>query len=147
MEKLVERLHAQHRAIGEIAADISRYLATGDVVAASAALRHLRTAVVAHLELEDAQLYPALEKAARETNAPVPARVALTYVKNMEGVSAALRAFFDHYAAKDGEEDVALDELRRDWDLVARMLLDRIESEEAQLYPLYETWALGNKRP
>lgn len=144
MENLVETLHAQHRAIGELADAITGHLQRGDVVAVQAALRQLSTAVLAHLELEDAQLYPALEKAARETKQPVAGRVALTYVKNMEGVSAALRAFLEHYAAQGA--NVVLDELRRDWDLVARMLLDRIESEEAQLYPLYETWALGQKR-
>lgn len=145
MDDLLPTLHAHHRAIGEIVDTINVELAKGDVAAVQGQLVRLKSAVLAHLALEDAQLYPALTQAARETKLAVPTRVAMTYERNMEHVSAALKAFLEEYTQPQVQP--SLDDLKRDWELVARMLVDRMESEEDQLYPLYRSWVLGASSP
>lgn len=140
MDKLIETLEGQHHAIRAFVTAVDRHLAAGDGAQARSELARLKVALLAHLDIEDAQLYPALTKAAAETRLDVPMRIAATYEKNMEGVSAAVRAFLDRYAERESK----IDELRRDWRLVARMLVERMESEEEQLYPLYRSWVLDD---
>lgn len=137
-QALIDTLHEQHREIGRIVESMTHHLAVSDLDGVRADLARLKTALLAHLAIEDAHLYPALSHAAAAKDLAVAARVAVTYERNMEHVSEALRAFLEQY----GGEHIELADLRRDWALVARMLIDRIESEEDQLYPLYRSWVL-----
>lgn len=121
VDHLIDTLSAQHEAIRVIAAAIDVGLAGSDVGRVRVELQRLTLALRAHLHVEDAQLYPALAAAASRTRHEIPARIAITYERNMEHVSAALKAFLERYATGDHE----LDDLRRDWQLVSRMLIQR----------------------
>jgi iron-sulfur cluster repair protein YtfE (RIC family) len=135
VSNLLETLRRQHREIAEIAKRVTSALNDEDPAALRPALDALRVALLAHLATEDAQLYPALTHAAIGATLDMPARIARTYEHNMVAVSTALKAFLEMYANK-----IELDNFRRDWVLVSQLLDDRIESEEATLYPLYSAW-------
>ena len=134
---LIPTLHAQHAEIARISQRVTETLDRGDPAAVCLALDALGVALRAHLAIEDARLYPALTRAAEQTQLEVPARIARTYEHNMQTISVALKAFLDRYA-----RTFNLDDFRRDWTLVSQLLADRIESEEATLYPLSTTWVL-----
>lgn len=135
MPDLIATLHVQHLEIRRLATQVSDASASGDVATLRSGLDALGTALLAHLAIEDAQLYPALTEAAERTKLEMPAKIARTYAMNMETISVALRAFLDRYS-----RGLDLVDFRRDWVLVAQLLTDRIESEEATLYPLYRSW-------
>ena len=135
MQKLIETLHVQHEAIRRVVAQVAEAVEHGDMPGVCAAIDALASALLAHLAIEDAHLYPALTKAAEDTQLEVPARIARTYEHNMVTISVALKAFLEKYS-----HAFVMDDFRRDWVLVSQLLSDRIESEEATLYPLYTSW-------
>lgn len=135
MPDLIATLHVQHEEIRRLAAMVSDASASGDVASLRSGLDALATALRAHLAIEDGQLYPALTEAAERTHLEMPAKIARTYATNMKTISVALKAFLDKYT-----RGLDLTDFRRDWVLVAQLLSDRIESEEATLYPLYRSW-------
>ncbi|HUS33480.1 MAG TPA: hemerythrin domain-containing protein [Kofleriaceae bacterium] len=133
--KLIETLHVQHDEIKRLAAQVAAAADGGDIRAVCTGVDALGVALLAHLALEDAHLYPALTTAAERTQLEVPARIARTYEHNMATISVALKAFIEKYS-----RDFSMADFRRDWVLVSQLLGDRIESEEATLYPLYTSW-------
>lgn len=135
MKSLIETLHLQHEAIALTVDRIDAATRSGDVSAVCAELDVLAVELLAHLELEDGRLYPALTRAAEQTQLEVPAKIARTYEQNMQTITVALRAFLEKYSRK-----FVLEEFQRDWPLVSQLLTDRIASEEATLYPLYMSW-------
>lgn len=143
MNTLLTTLHAQHRAVATLAAEVSDAVAHGDCDGIQRSLHALRAALGAHLALEDAELYPALSRAAEQTGLALPTSIARTYEHNMTAISTALTAFLDSYHEQRWAQPNALDEFRRDWALVSQLLADRINSEETTLYPLYASWVGG----
>ncbi len=137
MSDLIAILHAQHEAIIRISERVTEATQRGDAPSVCRELDALAVALLAHLEVEDSHLYPALTRAAEQTQLEVPARVARTYEHNMQTISVALKAFIEKYS-----RTFELEDFRRDWALVSQLLADRIESEEATLYPLYTAWAV-----
>ncbi|CAN5763554.1 hypothetical protein BH11MYX3_BH11MYX3_31890 [soil metagenome] len=135
MTDLIHTLHAQHAEIARIVVRIDDATARADVAAVCEQIDALSVALLAHLEVEDRQLYPALTQAAEHTQLEVPAKVARTYERNMQTISVAIKAFVEKYS-----HSFNLDDFRRDWPLVSQLLADRIQSEETTLYPLYQSW-------
>lgn len=135
MGNLVATLRHHHAEILEIVRAITAAVAAGSSPEIRTNVDRLRTALLAHLALEDSQLYPELTKAGEESGRELSARIAKTYERNMETISVALKAFLEQY---DGDFEPA--DFSRDWQLVSQMLSDRIASEEATLYPLYQSW-------
>lgn len=133
--KLIETLRIQHLEINRAVSRVSDAADRDDMPAVCAALDALAAGLLAHLAMEDAHLYPALTRAAEQTQLEVPARIARTYEHNMATISVALTAFLEKYS-----HAFVMAEFRRDWLLVSQLLADRIESEEATLYPLYTSW-------
>lgn len=133
--RLIETLHVQHQEIKRLVARVAAAADRSDVPAVCDAIDALGAALMAHLALEDAHLYPALTTAAEDTQLEVPSRIARTYEHNMTTIGVALKAFIEKYS-----RDFSIADFRRDWLLVSQLLDDRIESEEATLYPLYTSW-------
>lgn len=131
---LTETLKQQHaevlRQVDVIQAGIEK--ADRDLIRSE--LEKLGTALVAHLMLEDRQLYPELERLATENGAEHLAVVARQFASNMSRISAALLAFLAKY--EKPFTDIAV--FKRDWSSVLAALSGRILSEETTLYPLYE---------
>jgi hypothetical protein len=89
-------------------------------------LRQARQLIVAHLQREDAQLYPALRGCA-ETRA-----LADAYADEMQELSREILAFFDGMAGERNELVFA-----RGFGKVMGALIKRWTREEVRLYPAY----------
>ena len=97
-------------------------------------LKKLKTVLLAHLALEDAELYPGLERLGVESGSVNLTLVARQFASNMSRSSEALLSFLRKY----DKPIVDLDSFRQDWAKIHSVLSGRIASEEASLYPLYE---------
>ncbi len=105
-----------------------------NVAAIDGKLTGFKTALLAHLELEDKKLYQALIKAAEKKD-PGAVETARMFSTNMVGISRVLIDFLGRYEGKK----FAADAFAQDWQGILG-LGARINSEEATLYPLYEKW-------
>jgi hypothetical protein len=132
MPSLTESLSAQHQHLIELANHLGMRLLATDLVAIGAAMRELRAALLAHLEVEDRELYPALQAAAAAAGRDDQALVARTFAENMLRISGRLRTFVEREPTAP-----TLEELRAGWPLVREVLMKRIDAEELVLYPMH----------
>ncbi len=95
----------------------------------------LEVGLLAHLEMEDDQLYPALRKEAEHTNS-IKDTLDL-FAIDMENVSKIVREFFEKYA--EGFSGMEPKELSEDFENLHAILTKRICNEEESLYEEYET--------
>ncbi len=94
-------------------------------------LMSVQTSLLAHLEMEDDQLYPRLRKEA-ENNKDLKNTLDL-FEMDMENVSTIVHEFFDKYS-----EGFSGEELQEDFEKLLAALSKRISNEEASLYEEYE---------
>ncbi len=94
-------------------------------------LMSLESSLLAHLEIEDDQLYPALRKEAVH-NKNLKNTLDLFEI-DMEDVSKIVREFFDKYS-----EGLSGKELPEDFENLLSALSKRISNEEESLYEEYE---------
>jgi len=97
-------------------------------------LTTLEVSLLAHLEMEDDQLYPALKKEAEHSNS-IKDTLEL-FALDMEGVSKTVQEFFEKYS--DGFSGTDLKELSSDFENLLAALNKRICNEEESLYEEYE---------
>ena len=91
----------------------------------------VQTSLLAHLEMEDDQLYPILRKQA-ENNKDLKNTLDL-FEMDMENVSTIVQEFFDKYS-----EEFSGEKLQEDFENLFAALSKRISNEEASLYEEYE---------
>ena len=91
----------------------------------------VQTSLLAHLEMEDDQLYPILRKQA-ENNKDLKNTLDL-FEMDMENVSTIVQEFFDKYS-----EEFSGEKLQEDFRNLFAALSKRISNEEAALYEEYE---------
>lgn len=132
MQTLTDTLREQHRTVEHLASLLTTALHHDDRPAIRAALDAFRDALVAHLTLEDQQLYPQLLSAVEPRSEP--ARIARTFAANMQRVSAGLLDFLERHTG----DAFDLFALRREWREALSVLTGRIQSEERLLYPMYD---------
>jgi hypothetical protein len=94
-------------------------------------LKSLESSLLAHLEMEDDQLYPDLRKEA--VHSKNLKNTLDLFEMDMEGVSTIVREFFDKYS-----EEFSGEELQEDFENLFASLSKRISNEEAALYEEYE---------
>ncbi len=94
-------------------------------------LMSLESSLLAHLEMEDDQLYPALRKEAVH-NKDLKNTLDL-FEMDMENVSTIVREFFDKYS-----EELSGKELPEDFENLFTALSKRIRNEEDSLYEEYD---------
>ncbi len=94
----------------------------------------LELGLLAHLEMEDHLLYPALRKEAEHSNSMKD--ILELFTIDMESVSKIVREFFEKYS--EGFSGVELDKLSEDFDNLFSALTKRICDEEETLYEEYE---------
>ncbi len=95
-------------------------------------LMSLEVSLLAHLGIEDDQLYPELKKEAEHYNS-IKDTLEL-FAMDMECVSKIVRDFFEKYS-----EEFSGAELTEDFDNLLAALTKRIRNEEESLYEEYET--------
>ena len=98
-------------------------------------LMSLEVSLLAHLEIEDEQLYPALRKEAENSNS-IKDTLDL-FAIDMENVSKIVREFFEKYS--EGFSGMDIKELSEDFENLLSALTKRICNEEDSLYEEYET--------
>ncbi len=91
----------------------------------------LESSLLAHLEIEDDQMYPALQKEA-EQNKDLQNTLDL-FAIDMDNVSKVVRDFFEKYS-----EEFSGEELAEDFEELFTSLRKRINNEEESLYEEYE---------
>jgi hypothetical protein len=94
-------------------------------------LMSVKASLLAHLEVEDTQLYPALRKEAGY-NKDLKNTLDL-FAMDMENVSKIVREFFDKYS-----EEFSGDEFQKEFENLFAALIKRISNEEESLYEEYE---------
>jgi len=133
VKSLVQTLKAQHEAVQELTVELDEALERGDAAEATALLGKLKTALLAHLELEDQQLYPGLLQLAEAQRQDHLAQVAKMYAANMAFITGGVKRFL---AQHERVTDTAA--FRGEWRGILKVLQQRIHSEECTLYPLFE---------
>ena len=129
MSLLVERLKKEHVAIVDVLNQIKEK-GVGSKEGRDI-LRSARTALLAHLKLEDDQLYPAMKKEA-ETNVALKSTLG-AFARDMETISKEALSFIDKYAAGGSGLEFA-----KDFGRLYMNLSQRIRKEESNLYPEYD---------
>ncbi len=94
-------------------------------------LMSLELSLLAHLEIEDDQMYPVLQKEA-EQNKDLQNTLEL-FAMDMDNVSKVVRDFFEKYS-----EEFSGEELAEDFEKLFTSLSKRISNEEESLYEEYE---------
>lgn len=94
-------------------------------------LMSLEASLLAHLEMEDDQLYPVLRKEAKH-NKDLKNTLDL-FIMDMENVSEIVQDFFDKYS-----EEISGEEVQKDFDVLCTAISKRISNEEESLYEEYE---------
>ena len=129
MSILIEELKKEH---SEIVAALNEVKKLGILSKeGQKRLMSVQTSLLAHLEMEDDQLYPRLRKQA-ENNKNLKNTLDL-FEMDMENVSTVVREFFDKYS-----EEFSGEELSEDFKTLFAALSKRINNEEAFLYEEYE---------
>ncbi len=98
-------------------------------------LMSLEVSLLAHLEMEDDELYPTLRKEAEHNNSIKD--ILDLFAIDMEDVSKIVREFFEKYS--EGFSGIDLKELSEDFENLLTALTKRIRNEEETLYEEYET--------
>jgi hypothetical protein len=97
-------------------------------------LMSLEVSLLAHLEMEDDELYPTLRKEAEHYNS-IKDTLDL-FAIDMEDVSKIVREFFEKYS--DGFSGMNIKEISEDFENLLAALTKRISNEEESLYEEYE---------
>jgi len=129
MSPLVSKLKNEHALLVQTLADVQK-LGIG-TAEGKAKLMAAKTALLAHLNLEDSQLYPTLRRAA-EADGALKTTLDI-FARDMDGISKAALGFFDKYA--NGGSGT---EFGKDYGLLHAALAQRIRKEENTLYPEYD---------
>ncbi len=94
-------------------------------------LMSVEASLLAHLEIEDDQMYPVLRKEA-EQNKNLKNTLDL-FAMDMDNVSKVVQDFFEKYS-----EDLSGEDLPEDFENLYTALIKRISNEEESLYGEYE---------
>jgi len=133
MSILIEELKKEH---SELLATLSKVKELGILSKEGQdKLMSLEVSLLAHLEMEDEQLYPTLRKEAEHSNS-IKDTLEL-FAIDMENVSKIVREFFEEYS--EGFSGVELNKLSDDFENFFTALTKRICNEEESLYEEYET--------
>ena len=132
MSILIEELKKEH---SEIVATLNEVKELGILSEEGQdKLMSLEVSLLAHLGIEDDQLYPVLKKEAEHYNS-IKDTLEL-FAIDMENVSKTVREFFEKYS--EGFSGMDIKELSEEFDNLLAALTKRIRNEEESLYEEYE---------
>lgn len=124
---LIERLTAEHNALRDALQKINELRISQPE--GRELLFKTKSLLLAHLALEDQELYPALDRLAENKV------LASSFHQEMQDISGSVLQFFKKY--DDGIKDGI--EFARDFGQIRAMLVQRMIREETRLYPAYKT--------
>ena len=129
MSKLIQEFRLAHVELSDIFRQIAQLGITTE--AGQQKLFLARKALLAHLEQEDQELYPALQAAA-EGDQHLKEKLDV-FIEDMVSVSNMALDFFDKYSGRMNDED-----FKKEFNKLYRTLTKRIHREESSLYPEYD---------
>jgi DUF438 domain-containing protein len=133
MSDLTQHLRNEHRFLTESLEEVYRLgISTAD---AQSKLGKVKNVLLQHLQREDADLYPLLEKKA--AGDPRLAKLIDDLREEMRDVSKHALTFFEKYSGGGSGFEFA-----RDFGQLSSMLSRRVRKEEAQLYPEFDRLVL-----
>ena len=132
----IERYHHDHASIFR-QIDALRELARGGVRENAVRIGELIAGTASHIKFhlaaEDRVLYPALARSGDRRVAAMSGR----YQKEMQGIAGAFTEFVERWRAPS-RRVADPDGFRRDANVVLRALCERLQREDAELYPAAE---------
>ncbi|CAG1006464.1 hypothetical protein BURK2_03487 [Burkholderiales bacterium] len=131
---LIDKLKRDHEALLGAFGQVQSAFASGDVTTAASRLSGFRVAINSHLMMEGVRLYAYLERELAQD--PASHDVVQQFRKEMDGIGQAVIGFLAKYADL-GRNEALEDSFGRDLEAVGKVLSQRIQREEALLYPLY----------
>lgn len=132
--ELIEQLKRDHQALLALFGSIQTAFAAGRLQAVVEHLDAFRTGIQSHLLIENVRLYIYLEHQLASDEASH--QLIHDFRHEMDGIGKAVVGFLAKY--KDLSVDTNLvASFGRDLEAVGKVLVDRIQREEATLYPLY----------
>ena len=131
MNKLVETLETQHRALERLVAEIASAVDAGKPDAIPEPLAKLERMLAQHFNLEQTQFYPTLRRLSAKNAALTT--VAQAFATNMQTIGDGLLAFFKRHRAP-----IDLAAFAPDWKRTVDILQRRLVDEEQTLHPLFE---------
>ena len=123
---LIERLTSEHNALREALEQINQHRISQPE--GREILFNTKAMLVAHLALEDKELYPALDLLAANKT------LASSFRQEMQGITVSVLDFFKKY--ENGIEDGLA--FARDFGHIKTMLVQRMIREETRLYPAFQ---------
>jgi hypothetical protein len=133
MTGIIETLETQHGLLRKLAAEIDRALAEGRMDQVAAQVLKMRTALEAHVALENADFYPAMVGMAERQGQPQMLQIVKLFDQNMRVIAEGLTRFFNRFAGKPFERA----SFEPEWKALAKVLAQRIEDEESTLHPIH----------
>ncbi|WP_303901238.1 hemerythrin domain-containing protein [Thiohalomonas denitrificans] len=131
---LVNSLEQDHQKLLRIYTAIKEAFDAGDYETVSARLNEFRAVLQGHLLTENVRLYIYLDRqlAGDDTNSDL----IHGFRREMDGIGKDVMNFLKKYETIGVDIDIATAFIR-DFEAIGKVLVDRIEREEATLYPLY----------
>ncbi|MBI3149986.1 MAG: hemerythrin domain-containing protein [Betaproteobacteria bacterium] len=131
---LIDKLKRDHQALFASFGAVQSAFKNGDVARAASELSRFRVAINSHLMMEGVRLYAYLD---RELAEDVGNQTLVRdFRQEMDGIGQAVVGFLTKYAELGRNESLS-STFGRDLEAVGKVLTQRIQREEALLYPLY----------
>lgn len=132
--ELVPELIGEHRKLLECYQHVNDAFSSGDLYETCRQLDHFRGGLMAHLLKENVRFYIYLEHAL--ANDTASHTLVHQFRHEMDGIGKAVIAFLTRYANLATDPTLAAS-FAADLQAIGRVLVQRIENEEQNLYPLY----------
>jgi hypothetical protein len=140
--RLVARLTGEHRMLRDGLGRVRELAIAHRLDQLGCEIRRYHRALARHLLAENVLLYTYLAHCLK--GAPAPAGIVRGMHDEMACIGRAAAAFFERHA-RTGVDADRIDAFLLEFERVAATLIERIEREEASLYPLYRS--PGSYRP
>lgn len=134
--KLVETLHAQHGQLGALFERIGRCAERGDYAKARTLLVRFKTSLQGHILTENVRFYAYLENALSDD--AENARTIHDFRKEMNQIARQVVSFVDTWQDSDFATTTKRQQFVTHYEDVGKLLEQRLDNEENNLYPLYQ---------
>ncbi len=131
---LIDKLKRDHQALITSFLSVQAKFRAGDITSSSIELNRFRVAINSHLTMEGVRLYAYLERELARDQANQA--LVHDFREEMDGIGQSVLGFLAKYAELARNPALA-ESFGRDLEAVGKVLTQRIQREEAVLYPLY----------
>jgi regulator of sigma D len=135
MSDLIATLKKQHALVLQIIGRINQADTAHNYAVISAELQAFKAALLAHLKLEDVQLYPGMLQLGKQSGKSGLADLAKTFQINMENTSKMLVKFLSRFEKVDVQNGASF---TIEWRSILAVLSARVKAEESTLYVQFE---------